>query len=93
MLKTLGITAALGALIMFAMPSPASAQRWGFRGPRAVVVAPYGYGWGPGWYGYGWYGPYGAPGYAVPNTGEVKIVTHMKDAPVYVDVGYAGTAG
>lgn len=94
MLKTLGITAALGALLMFAMPSSASAQRrWGFRGPRAVVVAP-GWGWGPGWYGY--YGPYWGPygyGYAVPNTGEVKIVTHLKEAPVYVDGGFAGTAG
>lgn len=91
MLKSLGITAALGAVLMFALPSPASAQRRFFRGPRAVVVAP-GWGWGPGWYG-GWYDPWWGPAYVEPTTGEVKIVTHLKESQVYVDGGYAGTAG
>jgi hypothetical protein len=30
---------------------------------------------------------------AAPATGEVKLVTHMKDSQVYVDGGYAGLAG
>jgi hypothetical protein len=44
-----------------------------------------------GWYGYG-YGPYGAY-YGVPNVGQVKLDTHVKDAQVFVDGAYAGTAG
>jgi hypothetical protein len=54
---------------------------------------------GPGFYGpayYGWYGP----GYVAPYgvvaaayEGKVKIDTKMKDASVFVDGGYAGTAG
>lgn len=51
-------------------------------------------GWG---YGPGWYGPYywGWPGYGyvvAPYAGQVKLVTHYKDARVYVDGGYAGLA-
>jgi hypothetical protein len=30
---------------------------------------------------------------ARPNLGEVKLNTHLKDAPVYVDGGYAGVTG
>lgn len=62
---------------------------WGWYGPA--------WGWyGPGW---GWYGPYGwGAGYGygyspVPNAGQVKFVNVAKDALVYVDGGYAGTAG
>lgn len=51
-----------------------------------------GYGFAPmGWYGYG-YGPYGAY-YGVPNVGQVKLDTHVKDAQVFVDGAYAGTSG
>ena len=42
------------------------------------------------WYPYGPY-PYGY--YNVPNTGEVKLETHMKDAQVFVDGGFAGMTG
>jgi hypothetical protein len=58
---------------------------WGWYGP--------GWGWyGPGWYGnWGWGYPYAyAP---IPDAGRVKLVDVAKDALVYVDGGYAGTAG
>ena len=50
-----------------------------------------------GWYGYGYgpfYGPYpyGAY-YGVPNAGQVKLDTNVKDAQVFVDGAYAGTSG
>ena len=88
MLRSLTITTALGALLLVAQPL--SAQRFIVR--RPVIVRPY-YGWGPGWYG--WYGPWYGPAYVVPSrpTGEVKLVTRMKEASVYVDGGYAGVAG
>lgn len=69
-----------------AAPSAAAQTR------HAVIVTGfygfYGPGWYPGWYGPGWgprYFPYAA-------AGQVKIVTQMKDARVYVDGGYAGPA-
>ena len=95
MLKSLFISVfVLGTFI--AVAQPASAQRVFIRRPAPVVVVrPYSYyGYAPGWYGYGWYNPWG-PAYVTPrpNTGEVKIQTHMKDASVYVDGGFAGFAG
>ena len=49
--------------------------------------------WG-GWYGYGYPGIYG--GYGVynthPNEGQVKLDTKQKDAQVYINGAYAGTA-
>ena len=63
------------------------------RGRVGVFV---GSGFAPmGWYGYGYgpyYGPYGAY-YGVPNVGQIKLDTHVKDAQVFVDGAYAGTAG
>ena len=63
------------------------------RGRIGVFV---GSGFAPmGWYGYGYgpyYRPYGAY-YGVPNVGQVKLDTHVKDAQVFVDGAYAGTAG
>jgi PEGA domain-containing protein len=41
------------------------------------------------WDRYGFY----HPRYVQPTTGEVKLKTDMKTASVYVDGGYAGTAG
>src|SRR5258706_14481410 len=56
-----------------------------FVGP---AFAPY------GWYGYGWYGPYGMyPPFGVPNAGEVKLDTNIKDAEVFINGYYAGTVG
>jgi hypothetical protein len=63
------------------------------RGRIGVFV---GSGFAPmGWYGYGYgpyYRPYGAY-YGVPNVGQIKLDTHVKDAQVFVDGAYAGTAG
>jgi hypothetical protein len=49
------------------------------------------------------YGPVFAPAYypyyyprvyaARPRTGDVKVSTHVKDASIYVDGGFAGTTG
>lgn len=97
---------ALLALAMLA--PAASAQgfvRFGFGGPRFFGPRVYGpslyFGVGPGfypypgWYGYGYYGlgyyePYGyVPG---PVAGKVKFDTKVKNAQVYVDGAYAGTA-
>jgi hypothetical protein len=65
------------------------------RGRVGVFVGP---GFAPfGWYGYGWYGPYGMYPYgspfAVPNAGEVKLDTNIKDAEVFINGYYAGTVG
>src|SRR5262245_31323032 len=58
---------------------------------RPVVIRPYhSFVVGPGW-DYGWPRAYWGPSYVVvPQAGEVKIDTHMKDASIYVDGGYAG---
>ena len=64
---------------------------------RVVVVG--GFGYGPGFYGPawgGWYGPYrGYPYgyYPAYNSGNVKIVTHVKGNSVFVDGGFAGVTG
>jgi hypothetical protein len=78
--------------LFFLVPAASAHSRGGFVG----VYGP-GWGWyGPGW---GWYGPYGwgwgyPYGYAaILNRGEVKIENVAKDTLVYVDGGYAGTAG
>jgi len=93
------------ALLALAMFAPAaSAQRFvAFGGPRFFGPAFYGpsfyvgpafYPY-PGWYGYGSYGlgyyePYGyVPGSVA---GKVKFDTKVKNAQVYVDGAYAGTA-
>jgi hypothetical protein len=63
------------------------------RGRAGVFVGP---GFAPyGWYGYGSYGPYGMYGpYGVaPNAGTVKLDTNLKDAEVFINGSYAGTAG
>ena len=64
------------------------------RGRVGVFVGP---GFAPfGWYGYGygWYGPYGMyPPFGVPNAGEVKLDTNIKDAEVFINGSYAGTVG
>jgi hypothetical protein len=55
---------------------------------RPYFVQPY-YGFGY-WHGPGWYYPGVGPAYVIPRTGEVKIVTQLKDASVFIDSGYAG---
>jgi hypothetical protein len=56
------------------------------------MFVPYAYGW-HGWYEpyFGMY-PYG-PYFGVPNAGEVKLDTKVKDAEVFINGNFAGTAG
>jgi hypothetical protein len=84
-----GLLAGLTLMVaMVALPQIGAAQR--------IVVRPYGYytyygaGWGPTFYR-----PYYYPRVVVaaPRAGEVKIQTHLKDASVYVDGGFAGRTG
>jgi hypothetical protein len=59
-------------------------------GVQPIVMRPYHF-YGPAWY-YPWPRAYWGPSYVViPQTGDVKIDTHLKDAAVYVGGGYAGT--
>ena len=61
---------------------------WGrvgvFVGPRVVP-----FGWYGGRYGPGYYEPYAV----IPNAGQVKLQTKVKDAQVFVNGSFAGTAG
>ena len=80
------------AVLMTTQPASASVRFHGgfFVGP---VIRPW------GWYGpyYGYYGPYGFYGpyrpYVYSNVGEVKLDTKVKDAEVFINGAYAGTAG
>jgi len=58
--------------------------------PRVIIVQPLYSPFYDPFYDPFYYRPYYAP---APTMGEVKIETHMKDAQVYVDGGYAGLAG
>jgi len=100
MLRHLKVSAIVLAALV-AIAQPLQAQRVVRVAPR-VIVRPYYYAWpyyGYGYWGYGpgWYYPWAGPAYAVPRyyqpTGEVKIVTQLKDSMVYIDGGYAGVAG
>ena len=80
--------AAVASFAVLCLVPMASAHR------RVIVTGGVGF-FGPAWYHpYGWGYGYGYPVYLapVPTTGEVKIKA-AKDALVYVDEGYAGTAG
>jgi hypothetical protein len=70
--------------LLLTLAPAASAQR------RVIVVRPGPFFYDPFWYPYPY--PY-PPGYYVQNVGYVKIETEHKDAQVFVDGGYAGTAG
>lgn len=60
---------------------------------RVYVYRPWGWGWGWGWHDPYWsYGPY-PPAYYHPDQGEVKLDTKAKNAEVFVDGAFAGTAG
>ena len=83
---------AVFALASLFVSAPAASAR--VAGPRVVIRGGFygpGWGWyGPAWYGPGWYAWWGPGYYYGPDFGKVKIVTHDKDALVYVDGGYAG---
>ena len=76
-------------LVVFAallMTLPASAAGRFIRGG-------FGYGsvYGPGyWGGPGYYSPYA---FGTPNAGELKLDTNFKDAEVFINGAFAGTAG
>ena len=76
-----------GVALIATLPASAAAR---FRG--GFIVGPIIRPWG--WYDPFFYGPYyGA--YAVPyrNAGQVKLDTNVKDAEVFINGAYAGTAG
>lgn len=55
----------------------------------------HGYGFGPSygigyWGGPGYYAPYA---FGTPNAGELKLDTNLKDAEVFINGAFAGTAG
>jgi len=61
---------------------------------QRIVVRPYAYygaGWGPTLYRPYYYPPRVVA--AAPRAGDVKIQTHLKDASIYVDGGFAGRTG
>jgi len=82
----------VGAFLMMALPASAHAR---FRGGILFgpAISPLGW-YSPFYYGrywpYGYYGPY--PVYT-SNTGEIKLDTNVKDAEVFINGAYAGTAG
>jgi PEGA domain len=80
----------LGVVSIVAQPASASVR---FRGGFFVGPAIRPWGWYAPYY-YGPYGPYGFYGpYGYPNAGEVKLHTNVKDAGVFINGAYAGTAG
>jgi hypothetical protein len=83
-LLVISIAATLLIAIVYVPPAQAALQ--------PIIIRPYHF-YGPAFY-YPWPRAYWGPSYVVvPQTGDVKIDTHLKDAAVYVDGGYAGTTG
>ena len=79
---------ASAALMLLPLTVAARGRFAVFVGPRFAPMGWYSYGNGP-FYGPYPYGPY----YGVPNAGQVKLETKVKDAQVFVDGAYAGTSG
>ena len=79
----IALTCAMTGGLLLGVAPAASAQR--IRG-RVVVVGP-GPFFGPFYPYYGYY-PY-PPAYMAANFGEVEFKTHLKNAKVYIDGGYA----
>ena len=78
----------LASAALMLLPLTAAARVGVFVGSGFAPMGYYGYG-----YGYGpFYRPYGAY-YGVPNAGQVKLDTKVKDAQVFVDGAFAGTSG
>lgn len=80
------------AVLIVALPANA-AGRYGWGGyAYGPAFGPWGYyGYSPFFYGYGVY-PYGHGVGMHPNAGLVKLDTKVKDAEVFVDGAFAGTA-
>ena len=63
---------------------------------RPVIIRPYHFYapvYGPAWYSPWPHAYWGRSYVVVPQTGDLKIDTHLKNALVYVDGGYAGVTG
>ena len=81
---------ASAALMLLPLTVAARGRVAVFVGPAFAPMGYYGYGYGYG----GFYRPYPfGPYYGVPNAGQVKLDTKVKDAQVFVDGAYAGTSG
>jgi len=78
----------LASAALMLLPLTAAARVGIFVGSGFAPMGWYGYGYGPFYRPY----PYGAY-YGVPNAGQVKLDTKVKDAQVFVDGAYAGTSG
>ncbi len=92
-MKRFTFVLAVAILSLLTFVPTASARGRVFIGGGFGYFGPAYYGWyGPAWYGPGWYGPYGYyPRY--DNSGNVKIVTHVKGNQIFVDGGFAGLTG
>jgi hypothetical protein len=70
------------AAVLMSLPASAAGR---------FIRGGFGYGYGPGyWGGPGYYSSYA---YGTPNAGELKLETPVKDAEVFINGAYAGTAG
>ena len=78
----------IASAALMLLPLTAAARVGVFVGSGFAPMGWYGYGYGPFYRPY----PYGAY-YGVPNAGQVKLDTKVKDAQVFVDGAYAGTSG
>jgi len=78
----------IASAALMLLPLTAAARVGVFVGSGFAPMGWYGYGYGPFYRPY----PYGAY-YGVPNAGQVKLETKVKDAQVFVDGAYAGTSG
>ena len=94
---TLAVLFAFATILIATQPASAYVRYYGGVAVRPVV-RPWGF-YSPYYYGpYGFYGaygysPYGYPYGYYPNRGEVKLDTKVKDAQVFINGSYAGTAG
>lgn len=93
-MKTIKVAGFLVVVLLLSMLSVAAEGRW--RGGRVAVVQMVG--------AWGWFGPYGAYGMYRPygiyqplgiherNIGEIKLDVNVKNAKVYLNGAFAGTA-
>jgi hypothetical protein len=76
----------IASAALMLLPLTATARVGVFVGTGFAPMGYYGYGYSP------FYRPYG-PYFGMPNAGQVKLDTKVKDAQVFVDGAYAGTSG
>jgi len=74
------------AALIVTVPANAAVRYVGVGLGFGPAFGPWGYGYGPYYYG-------AYPVVSHPNAGQVKLDTKLKDAEVFVDGAYAGTVG